>query len=120
MTRKIDSPTVVSAEGTEPKIIEEYVGRVNTGDASVSIARMRSPEGWIEPAQTPEFDEYTLVLAGTLVVEHEGGRTEVRAGEAVHTKAGERVRYSTPEAGGAEYVAVCVPAFAPETAHRDA
>jgi mannose-6-phosphate isomerase-like protein (cupin superfamily) len=119
VTRKIESPTVVPAEGTEPKSIEEYVGRVNTGDASVSIARMRSPEGWIEPPQTPEFDEYTLVLAGMLLVEHDGGRVEVRAGEAVHTKAGERVRYSTPEPGGAEYVAVCVPAFSPDTAHRD-
>ena len=120
MTRKIDQPTVVPAEGTEPKIIEEYVGRVNTGDASVSIARMRSPQGWEEPAQTPEFDEYTLVLAGMLLVEHEGGRVEVRAGEAVQTRAGERVRYSTPEPGGAEYVAVCLPAFSPETAHREA
>ena len=120
MTKKIESPTVVPAEGTEPKIIEEYVGRVNTGDAAVSIARMRSPQGWEEPAQTPEFDEYTLVLAGMLLVEHDGGRVEVRAGEAVHTKAGERVRYSTPEPGGAEYVAVCVPAFSPDTAHRDA
>jgi len=120
MTRKIDTPTVVPAEGTEPKIIEEYVGRVNTGDASVSIARMRSPQGWVEPAQTPEFDEYTLVLAGMLLVEHDGGSVEVRAGEAVHTRAGERVRYSTPEPGGAEYVAVCVPAFSPEAAHRDA
>ena len=120
MTKKIESPTVVPAEGTEPKIIEEYVGRVNTGDASVSIARMRSPQGWEEPAQTPEFDEYTLVLAGMLLVEHVGGRVEVRAGEAVQTRAGERVRYSTPEPGGAEYVAVCVPAFSPETAHRDA
>jgi ethanolamine utilization protein EutQ (cupin superfamily) len=120
MTKKIESPTVVPAEGTEPKIIEEYVGRVNTGDAAVSIARMRSPQGWEEPAQTPEFDEYTVVLGGMLLVEHDGGRVEVRAGEAVHTKAGERVRYSTPEPGGAEYVAVCVPAFSPETAHRDA
>ena len=120
MTRKIETPTVVPAEGTEPKIIEEYVGRVNTGDASVSIARMRSPQGWEEPAQTPEFDEYTLVLAGMLLVEHDGGRVEVRAGEAVHAKAGERVRYSTPEPGGAEYVAVCLPAFSPETAHREA
>ena len=120
MTKKIESPTVVPAEGTEPKIIEEYVGRVNTGDAAVSIARMRSPQGWEEPAQMPEFDEYTLVLAGMLLVEHDGGRVEVRAGEAVHTKAGERVRYSTPEPGGAEYVAVCLPAFSPETAHREA
>jgi ethanolamine utilization protein EutQ (cupin superfamily) len=120
VTRKIETPTVVPAEGTEPKLIEEYVGRVNTGDASVSIARMRSPQGWEEPAQMPEFDEYTLVLAGMLLVEHDGGRVEVRAGEAVHTKAGERVRYSTPEPGGAEYVAVCLPAFSPETAHREA
>ena len=119
MTRKIEQPTVVPAEGTEPKIIEEYVGRVSSGGASVSIARMTSPQGWVEPAQTPEFDEYTLVLAGTLVVEHDGGRLEIRAGEAVHTKAGESVRYSTPEPGGADYVAVCLPAFAPETAHRD-
>ena len=119
MTKKIESPTVVPAEGTEPKIIEEYVGRVNTGDAAVSIARMRSPQGWEEPAQTPEFDEYTLALDGMLLVEHEGGRIEVRAGEAVHTRAGERVRYSTPDPGGAEYVAVCVPAFSPDTAHRD-
>jgi ethanolamine utilization protein EutQ (cupin superfamily) len=120
VTRKIETPTVVPAEGTEPKIIEEYVGRVNTGDASVSIARMRSPQGWEEPAQTPEFDEYTLVLDGMLLVEHDGGRVEVRAGEAVHTRAGERVRYSTPEPGGAEYVAVCLPAFSPAAAHRDA
>ena len=119
MTKKIESPTVVPAEGTEPKIIEEYVGRVNTGDAAVSIARMRSPQGWEEPAQTPEFDEYTLVLDGMLLVEHEGGRVEVRAGEAVHTRAGERVRYSTPDPGGAEYVAVCLPAFSPDTVHRE-
>jgi quercetin dioxygenase-like cupin family protein len=120
MTHKIDRPTVVPAEGTEPKIIEEFVGRVNTGDAALSIARMTSPQGWIEPAQTPEFDEYTLVLSGLVVVEHDGGRIEVRAGEAIHTRAGERVRYSTPEPGGAEYVAVCLPAFAPGLAHRDA
>src|SRR5262249_50716951 len=110
-------PTVVPAG---PKLIEEFVGRVNTGEASVSVARMKSPEGWAEPAQTPEFDEYTLVLSGMVLVEHDGGSVEVRAGEAVHTKAGERVRYSSPEPGGAEYVAICVPAFAPELAHRDA
>jgi ethanolamine utilization protein EutQ (cupin superfamily) len=115
----IPAPTVVAAEGTLPKTIEEYVGRVNSGDASVSIARMRSPQGWEEPAQTPEFDEYTLVLTGLLVVEHDAGRLEVRAGEAVHTRPGERVRYSTPEPGGAEYVAVCLPAFSPDTVHRD-
>jgi len=120
VTKKIESPTVVPAEGTEPKLIEEFVGRVNTGDASVSIARMTSPQGWEEPVQSPEFHEYTIVLSGRVVVEHDGGRVEVRAGEAVHTKAGERVCYSTPEPGGAEYVTVCLPAFSPETAHRDA
>jgi len=96
---RIAEPTVVASTGTLPKTIEEYVGRVNTGDGSVSIARMRSPQGWQEPPQTPEFDEYTLVLAGVLVVEHEGGRLEIGAGEAVHTKPGEWVRYSTPEPG---------------------
>jgi quercetin dioxygenase-like cupin family protein len=116
---RIAEPTIVASAGTLPKTIEEYVGRVNTGDGSVSIARMRSPQGWQEPAQTPDFDEYTLVLAGLLVVEHEGGRLEIRAGEAVHTKPGKWVRYSTPEPGGAEYVAVCLPAFSPESVHRE-
>ena len=119
MPERIGSPTVVPSEGTRPKLIEEYVGRVNTGDGALSIARMRSPEGWVEPAQTPEFDEYTLVLSGMLLVEHDGGRLEIRPGEAVHTRPGERVRYSTPEPGGAEYVAVCLPAFSPDAAHRD-
>jgi len=119
MPVRIGKPTVVEAAGTLPKVIEEFVGRVNTGDAGVSIARMRSPQGWEEPPQTPEFDEYTLVLAGLLVVEHGGGRLEVRPGEAVHTRPGERVRYLTPEPGGAEYVAVCLPAFSPETVHRE-
>ena len=119
MPERIGSPTVVPSEGTRPKLIEEYVGRVNTGDGALSIARMRSPEGWVEPAQTPEFDEYTLVLSGMLLVEHDGGRLEIRPGEAVHTRPGERVRYSTPEPGGAEYVAVCLPAFSPDTVHRD-
>ncbi|HEY4348651.1 MAG TPA: cupin domain-containing protein [Gaiellaceae bacterium] len=119
MASKIEGPTVVESAGTMPKRIEEYVGRVNTGDGGVSIARMSSPQGWEEPAQTPEFDEYTLVLKGLLVVEHDGGRIEVRPGEAVHTTPGERVRYSTPEPGGAEYVAVCLPAFSPEIVHRD-
>jgi quercetin dioxygenase-like cupin family protein len=111
------SPAVVDSAGNLPKRIEEFVGRASTGEAVVSIARMTSPPGWEEPAQRPEFDEYTLVLTGTLVVEHEGGRLEVGPGEAVHAKPGERVRYSTPD--GAEYLAVCVPAFAPETVHRD-
>jgi mannose-6-phosphate isomerase-like protein (cupin superfamily) len=115
----ISSPTVIEAAGTGGKVIEEFFGRVNTGEGSVSIARMRSPQGWEEPAQTPEFDEFTLVLAGTVVVEHDGGRLEVRAGEAVCTRAGERIRYTTPEPGGAEYVAICRPAFSPEIVHRD-
>jgi quercetin dioxygenase-like cupin family protein len=118
MPEKIAAPTVVESAGNLPKRIEEYVGRVNTGDAAVSIARMKSPQGWAEPAQTPEFDEYTLVLDGLVVVEYDGGRLEVRAGEAVHAKPGEWVRYSTPEPGGAEYVAVCLPAFSPETVNR--
>ena len=118
MPERIAFPTVVESAGTLPKRIEEYAGRVNTGEGRVSIARMKSPQGWEEPAQTPEFDEWTLVLAGLVVVEHEGGRLEIRAGEAVHTKAGEWVRYSTPEPGGAEYVAVCLPAFSLETVHR--
>ena len=119
MPERIDKPSVVEAAGTLPKVIEEYVGRVNTGDAGVSIARMRSPQGWEEPPQTPDFDEFTLVLSGLLVVEHAGGRLEIRAGEAVHASPGERVRYSTPEPGGAEYVAVCLPAFSPDSVHRD-
>ena len=102
-----------------PKRIEEFVGRVNTGTSAVSIARMRSPEGWAEPAQTPEFDEFTIVLGGMLMVEHEGGSLEIRAGEAVHARRGEWVRYSSPEPGGADYVAVCLPAFSPESVHRD-
>jgi ethanolamine utilization protein EutQ (cupin superfamily) len=119
MPERIDRPTVVASAGTLPKTIEEFVGRVNTGEGTVSIARMRSPQGWEEPAQTPEFDEYTIVLEGLLVVEHDGGRLEVRAGEAVHTRSGERVRYLTPEPGGAEYVAVCLPAFSLDTVHRE-
>ena len=119
MVEKIAGPTVVESAGNLPKRIEEYVGRVNTNDSAVSIARMKSPQGWEEPRQTPDFDEYTLVLDGLVVVEHEGGRTEVRAGEAVHARPGEWVRYSTPEPGGAEYVAVCLPAFSPDSVHRD-
>ncbi len=117
MPTLIDKPTRVTAAGTPPKLIDEYAGRVNTGDARVSVAHMRSPPGWAEPGQTPEFDEYTVVLAGAVRVEHCGGALEVRAGQAVLTKAGEWVRYSTP--GGAEYVAVCLPAFSPDTVHRD-
>jgi quercetin dioxygenase-like cupin family protein len=118
MPELIDSPSRVEAVGTQPKLIDEFVGRVNTGDERLSVARMRSPAGWEEPGQRPEFDEYTVVLAGALRVEHDGGTLEVRAGQAVLAKAGEWVRYSTPE--GAEYVAVCLPAFSPATVHRDA
>jgi hypothetical protein len=117
MPTLIERPTVVAAAGNAPKRIEEFVGRVNSGTAAISIARMSSPAGWEEPGQTPEFDEYTLVLAGTLRVESREGVLEVRAGQAVRTSAGEWVRYSTP--GGAEYVAVCTPAFSPATVHRD-
>ena len=120
MPEIIKDPSTVQAAGTKPKLIEEYVGRVNTGEARVSIARMRSPEGWVEPGQRPEFDEYTLVLEGCLRVESEDGEPlEVRAGQAVLARAGEWVRYSTPEPGGAAYVAVCLPAFAPDTLKRD-
>jgi mannose-6-phosphate isomerase-like protein (cupin superfamily) len=120
MPRLIESPTVVPAAGTPPKIIREHVGRVNTGTAAVSIAHMTSPAGWVEPGQRPDFDEYTLVLAGCLRVEYEAGSLDVRAGQAVVTTRGEWVRYSTPHEGGADYVAVCVPAFSPASVHRDA
>ena len=118
--RSIDGPTRVEAAGNKPKLIDEYVGRVNTGTAGVSVAHMRSPAGWVEPGQRPDFDEYTVVLEGLLRVEHEAGSFDVRAGQAVHAPAGAWVRYSTPEAGGASYVAVCLPAFSPDTVHRDA
>lgn len=117
MARRVERPTVVEAVGTKPKIIEELVGRVNTGTAEVSIARMKSPAGWEEPAQCPEFDEYTIVLRGTLRVKTEDGEMDVAEGQAVHAPRGEWVRYSTPE--GAEYIAVCLPAFSPDTVHRD-
>ena len=112
----IATATRVEAAGTPPKLIDEYNGRVNSGTAAASVAHMRSPAGWSEPAQTPEFDEYTVVLAGAMIVRHTDGELEVRAGQAVMTNAGEWVQYSTPE--GAEYIAVCVPAFAPDTVHR--
>jgi quercetin dioxygenase-like cupin family protein len=116
----IAAATRIAAAGIPPKQIEEFIGRVNSGDAAVSIARMRSPPGWSEPGQRPEFREISIVLAGMLRVEHEGGSTAVRAGQAVVAEPGEWVRYSTPEPGGAEYVAVCLPAFSPQTVHRDA
>jgi mannose-6-phosphate isomerase-like protein (cupin superfamily) len=120
MPRLIDGPAVVQAAGEPPKRIEEYVGRVRSGHGGVSVARMVSPSGWQEPGQRPEFEEVTVVLRGMLRVEHEAGALDVRAGQAVITAPGEWVRYSSPETGGAEYVAVCLPAFSMETVHRDA
>jgi mannose-6-phosphate isomerase-like protein (cupin superfamily) len=119
MPTLIPGPAVIQAAGTPPKRIEEYVGRVNSGSAAVSVARMVSPEGWSEPGQRPEFEEITVVLRGMLRVEYEGGMLEVRAGQGVVARPGEWIRYASPEAGGAEYVAVCLPAFAPATVHRD-
>ena len=119
MPKLIAAPMTIAAAGNKPKRIKEFVGRMNTDTASVSVARMRSPEGWVEASQRPEFMEVTLVLRGLVRVEYEGGAMEVRAGQAVITAPGEWVRYSTPEPGGADYVAVCVPAFAPETVHRN-
>ena len=119
MPKLVSSPTVVAAAGNKPKRIEEFVGRVRTDHAQVSVARMSSPEGWVEPGQRPEFEEITLVLRGLLRVEHEGGALDVLPGQAVIASPGEWVRYSTPEPGGAEYVAVCLPAFSPEIVHRD-
>ncbi len=115
----IRKPTVIRAAGNKPKIIEEFVGRVNSKTDAASIARMKSPSGWIEPGQTPEFDEYTLVLRGMLRVSSRSGTFDVNAGEAIITRKGEWVQYSTPGPEGAEYIAVCVPAFSPETVHRD-
>jgi mannose-6-phosphate isomerase-like protein (cupin superfamily) len=120
MPRLIAQPTVIAAAGNKPKVIEEYAGLVNSGHAQVSVARMISPQGWEEPGQRPDFEELTVVLKGMLRVEHEGGALDVRAGQAVVASPGEWVRYSSPEPGGAEYVAVCLPAFSPSTVHRDA
>jgi quercetin dioxygenase-like cupin family protein len=119
MPTLIEGPTVIESAGNKPKRIEEYIGRVNSKDDRLSVARMKSPGGWVEPGQRPDFDEFTVVLAGVLHVEHEGGTIEVAAGSAIHTKAGEWIRYSTPGADGCEYVAVCLPAFSPDTVHRD-
>jgi mannose-6-phosphate isomerase-like protein (cupin superfamily) len=119
MPKLINQPTIIDCVGTKPKQIQEFAGRVNSGHAAVSVARMISPSGWEEPGQRPEFEEITVVLKGTLRVEHEHGALEVRAGQAVVTAPGEWVRYSTPGPEGAEYVAVCLPAFSPTTVHRD-
>ncbi len=120
MPRHIEDPTVIEAQGNKPKLIEEFFGRVNSKTESVSIAKMTSPEGWVEPGQTPEFDEYTLVLRGELHVETKDGNTIiVKEGQAIETEAGSWIRYSTPTQGGAQYIAVCLPAFSPDTVHRD-
>jgi quercetin dioxygenase-like cupin family protein len=119
MPRLIAEPTRIEAAGNKPKLIDEFFGRVNSEDAGISIARMRSPSGWVEPGQRPAFDEYTVVLKGLLHVESESETFDVPAGQAIHTTAGEWVRYSTPEADGAEYLAICLPAFSPDTVNRD-
>ncbi len=120
MPKLIEQPSVIQCVGTKPKVIQEFAGRVNSDHAAVSIARMVSPPGWEEPGQRPEFEEITVVLKGMLRVEHERGVLDVRAGQAVVAAPGEWVRYSTPAPDGAEYVAVCLPAFSPDTVHRDA
>jgi mannose-6-phosphate isomerase-like protein (cupin superfamily) len=120
MPSLIAQPTRIEAAGNKPKLIDEYIGRMNSGNTDLSIARMQSPGGWVEPGQTPEFDEYTVVLRGMLRVSHRDGALDVRAGQAVLVRGGEWVRYSTPEADGAEYIAICLPAFAIDTVHRDA
>jgi mannose-6-phosphate isomerase-like protein (cupin superfamily) len=119
MPTLIPAPTRVTAAGNKPKLIDEYVGRVNTETRDISVAHMRSPGGWVEPGQTPEFRELTVVLKGLLRVEHKGGSIDVRAGQAVVCQPGEWVRYSTPGDEGAEYVAICLPAFSMDTVHRD-
>jgi ethanolamine utilization protein EutQ (cupin superfamily) len=119
MVTHIRKPTVITAAGNKPKLIEEFVGRVNSKSEALSIARMKSPGGWVEPGQTPEFDEYTVVLAGVLQVTTKDGVTKVAAGEAIITPKGEWVQYSTPGPDGAEYLAVCLPAFSPAAVHRD-
>lgn len=119
MVIQISRPTIVQAAGNKPKVIEEFIGRVSSQTDDVSIARMKSPGGWVEPGQTPEFDEYTLVLRGTLRVTTRDGVIDVQAGQAVIATGGEWVQYSTPDADGAEYIAVCLPAFSPGSVHRD-
>jgi len=119
MPTLIDSPTLIHAPGHPPKIIRELIGRVNSGEDRLSIAHMTSPAGWSEPGQTPEFDEYTVVLAGVLRVETRGDTIDVNPGQAILCRAGEWIRYSSPAEGGADYIAICLPAFSPDTVHRD-
>lgn len=120
MIKIIEAPTQVKAAGNKPKIIKEFFGRVNSKTSALSVAHMQSPSGWVEPGQTPEFDEYTVVLKGTLQVQTKDGKWDVRSGQAVLTPKGEWVQYGTPGPEGAEYIAVCLPAFSPESVHRDA
>jgi len=119
MPTLIPQPTRIQAAGNKPKLIDEYIGRINSKTSAASVAHMRSPHGWVEPGQTPEFDEFTIVLKGMMRVEHQGGTLDVHAGQAVIAHAGEWVRYSTPSTDGAEYIAVCLPAFSMEAVHRD-
>ena len=119
MPRLIEKPSIITAAGNKPKIIEEYIGRVTTQTSTVSIARMKSPSGWIEPGQIPEFDEYTVVLKGLLRVTTKSGQFEVSEGQAIIVNAGEWVQYSTPSLGGTEYIAVCLPAFSQQSVHRE-
>ena len=119
MPTLISQPTRIASAGNKPKLIDEYIGRVNSASEAASVAHMRSPGGWVEPGQTPDFDEFTVVLRGTLRVEHRGGALDVRAGQAIIAHRGEWIRYSTPQEEGAEYIAVCLPAFSPQTVHRD-
>ena len=119
MAKLINKPTIIEAAGNKPKIIEEYIGRVNSNTSEVSVAKMKSPDGWVEPGQTPEFDEYTLVLKGILTVKTKKETFEGAAGSAIIIEKGEWVQYSSPHLGGAEYIAVCLPAFSPDTVHRD-
>lgn len=119
MPKKITSPSVIEAAGNKPKVIEEFIGRVNSQTSEISIARMRSPGGWIEPGQTPEFDEYTIILKGELHIKTRNDEIVLKEGEAVITKKGEWIQYSTPKPEGAEYIAVCLPAFSPEMVNRD-
>ncbi|MEO7296945.1 MAG: cupin [Verrucomicrobiota bacterium] len=119
MPKLIEKPTRIEAVGNKPKIIEEFIGRVNSRNAQLSVARMRSPTGWVEPGQTPEFDEYTIVLSGSLRVESRQGILDVAAGHAIISHAGEWIRYSSPHSDGAEYMAICLPGFSPQTVHRD-
>lgn len=119
MPKLISKPTQIKAAGNKTKIIEEFIGRVNSKTSEVSIAKMQSPAGWVEPGQTPEFDEYTVVLKGMLRIKSKSGTLDVKAGQAIIVQQGEWVQYSSPGAGGAEYIAVCLPAFSPDTVHRD-